>query len=103
MANDVTRLPRWAQDRIRIAEMRLREARAEIETLFVTKDTDTFWAEGIDPEKPLPKGGRVRFYLGTYQHIDVRIEEGRIDVNGSDTLVVYPLASNLVRIGFKLR
>ena len=101
MENDVTKLPIWAQGRIRIAEMRLREAEEKINTLFVTKDTDTFWAEGIDPMKPLPKGGRVRFCLGPRQHIDVRIEEGRIDVNGSDTVVVYPLSSNLVQIGFK--
>lgn len=68
MSEDITRLPKWAQTKIEVLEMRVREARDRETAMFANPaDTDTlfFDAYHYNP-RPLPKGTRVRFLLGKH-------------------------------------
>lgn len=98
-----TSLPKWAQEELRQLRRRLDVATTELELLrrhqLGPEDTDTkvenFGEESIN----LPKHGTITFSLGSYKRIRVRVgRDGGLDVNGDGGLLLYPAASNAVRI-----
>lgn len=95
---DITKLPRWAQDRIRITEMRLQEARLRIDQMFGAAETDTTMQDYPESRK-LPKGANIRFALDKHEWVDVRIRDGRVLVMGSYAINLHPEAANTLTIG----
>ena len=103
MTHDLSKLPTWAKERIRVLEMRVTEANARIAILFGATPTNTSW--GDDPGRHphyLPSNATIRFELGIGDdHIDVHIEREDLYINGQRRLAVYPEAANAVRISLK--
>lgn len=101
MTEDVTKLPKWAQTKIHVLEMRLAEARAENAQISAGA-TDTFVDTRIDgvPTKYLPNGTEVTFAVGRDRsQIRVRREHDVLLINGDDTLAVMPWAANMIKVG----
>jgi hypothetical protein len=114
MADIVSReqkLPKWAQDELRILRMRINEYKGMLEPTDAG-DTDTFydpyWNHG-DPEdegRPLPPGVTVRFKLGDHweQYIDCKVDRPRpgdtpfLSVRAGRGLTITPSSSNHVEI-----
>lgn len=98
-------LPRWAKDMIRDLTAEI----AELEEALSKerKGTDTSWGRGSlgEPVIYLPNGESVDFRLNderTLGVISCRVtkESGRafLNVNGGDTILVEPRASNALRV-----
>ena len=95
-------LPQWAQERIKVAERRVAEANAKIDTLFGDgRDTDTFVGQSFNKSQPLPKGVTIRFSFGGGRDIRVRVERGRLDINSAESISVEPASSNHVTVGLR--
>lgn len=106
---DVTKLPNWAQERIALLEMRLKEANRKIDELSNT---------GVDPEGPSVHVGvrdsgltplivmqartQINFIITKERRrrILVRAEEDGVYVNADDMISVYPQASNSFFVRF---
>lgn len=109
---EVAKLPKWAQSKVRDLERRVRvaEDRATQSRLESQGDADTFLYPYDDIPVGLCKGDPVRFQLklgvapGHYRNcIDVSVREhgtyGRVlQISGSDSIMIYPNASNVCYI-----
>lgn len=97
---DIEKLPKWAQSRIQISEMRRGEAEARLAAMFPEAETDTYWNVNYEKKLPLPKGSRVRFQIGTdtLDYIDVSLHDGLLKVEASGEISVHPYASNYIKI-----
>ena len=95
--HDIGSLPQWVQDRIKVAEMRAEEAQAELRAYLGDVPTNSVVKHGLE-ERPLPNNACIRFLFGKYRHIDIRIEEGHLNINGSSGLSIRPVANNGVTI-----
>lgn len=95
------KLPRWAQEDIRVLEMRLREARSVAEELTVS-DADAYTDPYDDYPKPVAADGKpVRFVfygIDARHWIDVRRRGDVLEVMASGSLVIAPQVSNVVRV-----
>lgn len=97
------RLPKWAQARIEVLEMRLREANERLS--IGPEDSDTF-ADPYEHQttKPLGTGALIRFALDGLpakdcrQHLDARLQDGLLLIRGSDSIRLFPQSSNVVQI-----
>lgn len=103
MAEDVTRLPKWAQGRISMLEQRLGDALDHIETLSspeANADTDTLvFSYGVRPDVKLEKGAMIRFTLPEGNHVDVRVRGTYLDVTTDHgSILAQPQSSNVMRI-----
>lgn len=95
MDERVSKLPKWAQRKIELLEMRLREAEKRAE--------DNLALAGLQQDKygdliaPMKK--RLHFVEGT-NGISVRYEKGVLEVmgNGGGGLLIKPRVSNVVTI-----
>ena len=72
----------------------------------MTQPTDTSWGSNLDADgiHYLPKGTRVRFLLPgkTRVGIDVRVtEDGRLDINATARIAIFPSDSNAIYIQAK--
>jgi hypothetical protein len=97
MAEDVARLPKWAQERIRILEMRLSEARAENDKLKTFDGDGRVFIQGYAGEKnyPLPERGRIGFMLGKLRLTIGFNNHNELEVNSaSASIAVLPRAAN---------
>jgi hypothetical protein len=109
MPEDITKLPKWAQRRIEIAEREADRLREELAGQF--PGTDTFRAPYFDRRDnnsngiPLPKGETIRFKLGPKweQYIDCMIRDDTVDgplveVRAGYGMLVEPQSSNAIRV-----
>ena len=101
--NDITRLPKWAQYRIAIAEMRVRESEERVASLFGQTETNTLWSDMThDAYRPLPDHSTVKFMLGR-SYIEAHIDHlnNELHIYGSGTeMQVLPRAANSIYITF---
>jgi len=107
---DISKLPKWARERIELLEMRLKEANEKIDNLGST---------GVDPEGPsvhvgtrdngmtplivMPHRTQVNYILSKdkRRRILVRSEaDDAVYVNADDMISIHPQASNSVFIKF---
>lgn len=99
---DTSKLPKWAQDHIRLLEMRVREADKRAATLFGPANTNVTWVDyGHGTKHPLPSYASVRFSLAPHGYVEVRVERERNRVYvsaGEECLVVRPEATNVVTL-----
>ncbi len=108
----MARLPQWAQQRIRSLESNL--ARAESNLAAALGQGENTGIE-IDPyhnkdDAPiwLPRHVMVRYYFNDDKYIDVKMgergqQERVMHIQGSDAIVVFPAAANLVHCRFEQR
>lgn len=97
---NVEKLPKWAQDRIRVLEMRVAEAAAREAT--GPEDSNTFanpygdMTEG-SAATPLGKDELIRFVIDgdKRKHFDVRLDGHELQVHGSWGLVLRGSSTNL--------
>lgn len=109
---DVTKLPKWAQDRIHYLERELAAARAENKARFENQPTRIAWIDysniqSGDCERYLPEHGPFRFYFGApgshhdIDSVDVHLlkRNGHLVLEVSARgLTIHPQASNMIWI-----
>jgi hypothetical protein len=96
-AHDITKLPRWAQDRISLLERDLADAREQL--MAGEADSDTIANPNSEAPRPLGRGASVQFGTERWQKFTVRLREnGTLDVMGDDMIWVHPQAGNVVVI-----
>ena len=110
--SDIAKLPKWAQDHIRVLEMRVRENQHHIDELAkpAMKITGEITHGGYEREKHCEPDDLITFYVDVAdgedfrrapQYIQVRWREyGRpefgVEIHGSDSVRIDPRASNSV-------
>lgn len=103
-ADDLSRLPRWAQNRITALERDLAAARARLAA--GPEDSDTFADPySTDAVRPLGQGPLVRFGGPGFDcTFDVTWQDDGIAIQGNSgwprEMVIRPQASNTVRLYF---
>jgi hypothetical protein len=109
MQGDVTKLPKWAQDRIRFAESQLENFKKKQQEAAAGK-TEVFALDSGYRGEPvgLPAGSRVAFQLaediGKFPEINgitVRVnqENNCLEINSSNGhLLVIPWAANAIKV-----
>jgi len=99
---DVTKLPKWAQSKIRVLEMRVRELRAKLAE--GPEGADTFADPYADEARPLGKSTRIEFVFDAEkrEHIQAHLDEDKhgkyLEVYGNTGLSIEPSASNVLRV-----
>jgi hypothetical protein len=97
----MTRLPKWAQRRIEVLEMRVKELRARL--AVGPEASNTFADPHTDSPRPLGEGTIVRFVLSRHpdgtplDYVDATIEGGsekRVYIRASYGYAFYPNSSN---------
>lgn len=97
--NDTTKLPKWAQDKIRTLEANLERANRLLSEVRNEAETNTTMIDfGADKEFGLFNNARVRFKFSPNRYIDCRVHDGKLDVCGICPLTIEPSASNRVTI-----
>ncbi len=98
----MARLPKWAQDRIRYLERDLADTLARFADEQPPSNT---YAEPYgDPPRGLGTDVNVMFVLDTgddgspRDYVQVRLDRGRVYVQASDSLAIFPSASNTAYI-----
>ncbi len=92
---DISKLPKWAQQRI--ATLEREAAYWQARALDGPEGSNTAVNEGMKL-KPLEHGAEIRFQLGEHwvEHIDVRIDkDGLLQLMGGDGIAIYPSSSNV--------
>lgn len=102
--SDVSKLPKWAQQRIRKleADVTYWQGKASVGP----EESDTFRHEygerGADAGQPLGAGANIRFEVDENRRLFARLRGGALEVHASGrgfaALQVKPVASNVVRI-----
>ena len=96
-AHDITKLPRWAQNRIISLERALEDARDQL--MAGDEDSDTIANPNSDAPRPLGRGASIQFGTERWQKFTVRMrEDGNLDVMGDTMIWVHPQAGNVVVI-----
>ncbi len=79
--SDIAKLPKWAQEKIEVLEMRLKEMEARARAYEEKKPTKVFvkylMLMSNDPPLYLPDDRQIRFVLGKadWQYLDVRLRK----------------------------
>lgn len=102
--SDISKLPRWAQQRIEIAERDLAYWRAKAED--GPGESDTFihgYGENAElAGTPLGTGTDIRFELGESTYVIARVSRRGVEIHltqrSSSGLAVLPMSNNMVRI-----
>lgn len=108
--SDVAKLPKWAQDKIQVLEMRVREMEARARAYEEKKKTRVCikYLRLSSDEKPLylPDDRPIRFMVGDadWQYVDVRLkktleqEDVFVELMAGGDLHVAPEVRNLLKI-----
>lgn len=103
---EIAKLPKWAQQKVRTLQMRLNEATEEIKRINTNEPSNTvvgFEHTHKDMDKPtyLKDGQLITFKLEKGKYITARIKENFLDINGNNGLLIVPRASNAFEIIMK--
>lgn len=104
--HDITKLPAWAQSRIKVAEMRVEEAHERMGEVLSPSDgtvrgiTFGYDREGSGRVFGIPPGETVHFYLSGDQDnvIDVRFRDEFVEISARKTMLIEPRASNVIYV-----
>lgn len=103
MSEDVTKLPKWAQQRIARAEANEQYAKDRLaETVKGDQNSPVVLVRGYrDDLVPLPQLSRIRFNL-EHGHVEAYLNQGRVELYAGNTsvarLAVFPHVSNVVHV-----
>lgn len=107
---DLTKLPAWAREKIRLLEMRLKESNAKLDLFESQPDSPVCISHfrtvvGKDQKEDfsLPANWHYKFRLGTErwaEFVEVSIEQDgkTLAIRSGDTIQIIPGSSNHIRI-----
>lgn len=103
MANDVTKLPKWARDEVYALSRQVKELQALVAALTSSsKDTtNTWWVENsrLGSVHSLPNNVSIRFSTASGEVLEARLMGGQLRVSTDmGYLLVQPLAQNVVYV-----
>ena len=107
MAEDISKLPKWAQRHIETLEMRLRETRKRIETEYDVDKSLVLLDPYDTPPIALRDHSLLEFYphgrsARLYEYVQVRIEQNSesplLSIRTGGHLAILPNASNSILI-----
>lgn len=101
MANDISKLPKWAQDQINWRNNEIKRLKQEMQQLLGAEVTNITYREGIRNDIPLPADKTISFYPTVFdreRRIDVRIDQEGIYIMTQRRMIIQPEASNTARI-----
>ena len=100
--SDVTRLPKWAQQRIKILELELHDIKGQLKQVS-SGESPVYWEDGLRDYTMhgIPERAAVVFRVqgGT---LDVNLRDGRIQIRGTSgrtQIDVRPEAGNAISVG----
>jgi hypothetical protein len=101
---DLSKLPRWARERIQFLERRVQEA-ADREAMG-PEDSNTFLNPHLDHDSvrrptPLGRDAHVRWHLEGDEerfYLEARLDDGVLLVMSSHLLAVRPKSSNVINV-----
>lgn len=92
---DVTKLPKWAQQRIEVLERDLERAHKQ---LAEGPADSRIFADPYIHNRPLGEDEIIRFHLREGFHIDARLRGERLEIHGVEQFVVAPRSSNVIEV-----
>lgn len=108
---DVTRLPKWAQERIRLLEQTIVHQTSKIDELTSAHPGSNIRMPGYHdyPDTTLPANSQVEFYLGatrerhedmiSVRHANQKYSPGALEFSACRGLIaITPVAGNVVRV-----
>lgn len=105
--HDVSKLPKWARQEIERLTRDVEHLSAKLSA--GPENSNTFADPYSDSKRPLGLDTAVEFVLdqkrwdGRGSRIRVALQDGVLNVNGDDQLLVMPRAANTLLIGFRER
>jgi len=102
----LNKLPKWAQEEIKVLEMRVSELTKKIDEYKGKEETNTYIRDGLS-KIPLPNNSSVEFQVGKGKQNKVVVyvnRDGFVDVNTDSrigqTTVIMPRAANSFFVTF---
>jgi hypothetical protein len=92
------RLPKWAQREIEQLNGNVDHWKAKAQ--IGPEGSNTFVDSGLNDEKPLGHGPRIRFQLGDRwdEKVEAHIEGDFLTIHGGHALEIQPVSSNVARV-----
>ena len=98
MGQDISKLPKWAQDRLRNLQGEVERVREEMLTLTGKPgSTNIEWRHALE-HHPLPPGVTVRFTMDEYRWVEIGHFLGGVQIRGSRQLIIVPNVSNTFKV-----
>lgn len=102
MKYDVSKLPIWAQDRIRVLEASYADLEDKLDALGVDAEKSRIvWVDGRT-HRGIRDYGTIRFRIGEivddFEYVDVNLHERKLMIYGARPIRILPHASNAVEI-----
>lgn len=99
---DISKLPKWAQNKIESLEMHLTEAKEELQQVYGGKPSNVI-IPGLVLEKDinLPVNSQVEFNPNTHDAVTARLDSHDrkiLVVSANHSLLITPWATNMVKI-----
>ena len=98
---DFTKLPKWAQERIQLAEMHLRESEERLATITSkpTAEDEVVARIGAEHEIALHRHSQIRFQLPNNYWIEVGLDyHWGILLMANADMIIRPGANNTIRV-----
>jgi hypothetical protein len=95
---DRTKLPKWAQRELERLERDLEFAYQKLSA--GPEDSNTFADPYASAPRPLGKDVTVEFRTGPErsERVLVRVEKGKLNINGGDSLRIQPISGNVIEV-----
>lgn len=101
---DVSKLPKWAQQRIENLERSASEWKAR--ATVGPEDSDTFISRWpAENSTPLGTGPTIRMQMGPewWEYVDLRKQADRVYIFANQGIKILPMASNSIKVGLNRR
>lgn len=100
---EVAKLPKWAQSKVNVLQMRLRESKEELTRIKANKPSDTIVGFKSSHEKePVQylKNGQLITFMINNNYFMVKVKNNSLDIMGNISILIIPKASNTCEIKF---
>lgn len=105
MSEDISKLPKWAQNKLRVAEDSVASLRAKLDAFAGKSETGIC----IEPDAELLRRGNYPRYLGEHCAVEYKLQFGEIEIalrdgalrvmaSGLGKIIVEPVASNVLTL-----
>jgi hypothetical protein len=95
---EIDKLPKWAQSKVKTLQMRLSEANQELDRIKENAPSNTIvgFRNGMREEKPtyLKDNQLITFVLDDGNYIMAKTNKGELEINGSNSLITIHKVSN---------
>lgn len=106
MTEDISKLPKWAQQKIIALESQVAVYKEQVDQFLGSEATFTSLSLGfLNDDRPIPDESEIRFRLSgkKYSCIEVSrdLSGNQIRIMGDRGLTVQPVASNVITVGLE--